>query len=236
MYLIIDTSTRYGVIGLWQDGALAGTRSWHSRGNHTAELMPAVAELLDRKGEGATQLRGVVVTAGPGGFSALRAGMSVAKGMAFALELPLVGVSTLEATAYPYRTLGYPVCAVLEAGRDLAAWARFQETKVGWRRSTRDQVTPFEALLEVASRHTLFCGEGAMAYAQQLRAALGPRAHMAGMHSPMDRLHGAAELGAMRLDAGDSDSVSALQPHYLRPPGITQPRPPHAVRYGADRA
>ena len=170
---------------------------------------------------------------GPGGFSALRAGLSVVKGLAFALSLPVVGVSTLEASAYPYRDLGYPICALLEAGRSLVAWARFQQTAQGWRRRTPDRVTASEALLGATGRHTLFCGEGLPLHRERLAEAMGARAHFAQEPAPPLRVLGLALLGAARLDAGESDRLASLQPRYLRAPGITRPREPRPVRRGA---
>jgi len=152
MYLVIDTSTRHGAVGIWRDGTLARTLAWRSRHNHTAELMPAVDEVLKGIGAAPKELTGIVVAHGPGGFSALRVGLGAAKGLAFAVGAPLVGISTLEASAYPYRGVGLPVCSIIESGRDLMAWARFQETAAGWKRRTADRITPSEALLAASVR------------------------------------------------------------------------------------
>ena len=233
MYLIIDTSTRTGAVGVWRDGSLVRALTWSSRNNHTSELMPAVKLVLGGAGISPTDLRGVAVANGPGGFSALRAGLGAAKGLAFAVGLPAVGVSTLEATAYPYRDAGYPICALIEAGRDLVGWARFQLTADGWRRRSPDRVTAPGPLRARAGRHTLFCGEGAAVFADALLEVMGARAHIVTDVGPTARLQGVAELGASRLDAGDTDSLAALRPHYLRPPGITPPKQPRAVSYGA---
>jgi len=233
MYLVIDTSTRYGAVGLWRDGGLVRTLAWRAQRNHTAELMPAIQTLVTEERQPLSDVEGIVVTVGPGGFSALRAGMSAAKGLAFALEAPLVGVSTLEASAYPYRSMGYPVCALLEAGRGLVAWARFQQGASGWRRLTRDRVTLVQELLALSGRHTLFCGEGVGAYAQALVGAMGRRAHLMDSATAVDRLYGAAAMGTARLDSGESDPLAGLQPRYLRPPAITPAGPAQPVRYGA---
>ena len=233
MYLIIDTSTRHGAVGLWHDDRLARAMAWHARHNHTAELMPAIEAILGQEGLSVSDLQGVAVATGPGGFSALRAGLSVAKGLALGLALPLAGVSSLEASAYPYRDLGYPICALLEAGRDLVAWARFQQSVEGWHRRTQDRITPAETLLSARGRHTLFCGEGVAAYGRRLAEAMGARAHLAQEPNPLARLMGVATLGALRLAAGDHDSLASLQPHYLRAPSITTPRTPHPIRYGS---
>ena len=232
MYLIIDTPTKHGAVGIWRKGALTRQLSWRSDHNHTAELMPAIESLLSQERLAPTDIQGIAVTSGPGGFGALRAGMSVAKGLAFSLGVPLVGISALEASAYPYREVGYPVCSLLEAGRGQVAWARFQQTTSGWRRRTPDRVTPDQALLQATGRHTLFCGEGVATYAQRLREAIGRRAHLAPQTALTDRLHGAAAIGSARLDAGEADPLAALQPRYLRQPGITPPRQPQPVRYG----
>ena len=225
MYLVIDTSTRHGAVGVWRDGALAHLVTWDSPHNHTSELMPAVETVLGGAGAAPSDIQGIAVAHGPGGFSALRAGLGVAKGLAFALSVPAVGVSTLEATAYPHRGAGYPVCAVIQAGRELVAWARFASTDDGLARRTPDRVTPLERLLAAAGRHMLFCGEGAAVYADQLREALGGRAHFGPDDAPGSRLAGVAELGARRLDAGEGTSPGDLQPHYGRPPSITRPKP-----------
>ncbi len=232
-YLIIDTSTQSGAVGVWREGELVRTLAWRSRNNHTSELMPAIDTVLTGVGATPSDLQGLAVAHGPGGFSALRAGLGAAKGLAFAAGLPVVGISSLEASAYPFRGLGYPVCAVIEAGRESVAWASFTMDAGGWRRRTPDKVTSVDALLARAGRHMLFCGEGAALYAERLRQALGARAHLVSRTGPAARLEGLAELGATRLDAGEAESVAALAPHYLRAPAITPPKRPHVVRYGA---
>ena len=82
LYLAIDTSTRYGAVGLWSAGALVRVYSWYSRHNHTSELMPAVEAAMDAAGARMADVAGVAVARGPGGFSALRSGLGAAKGLA----------------------------------------------------------------------------------------------------------------------------------------------------------
>ena len=234
VYLVIDTSTRYGAVGLFADGRLARTQLWNSRNSHTGELMPAVQAVLAAAGVRPVELAGIVVAHGPGGFSALRAGLGAAKGLAFANGTPIAGVSTLEASAFPHRGVGMPVCAVIETGRELVAWARFKQTAEGWGRRTPDRVTDVEGMLNARGRHMLFCGEGVARHAESIFEALGARAHLVEEPAPLTRLGGLAELGVAHLADG-GDSLATLRPHYLRAPRITQPRPPRTVRYGGGR-
>ena len=121
MLLALDTSTRYASVTLADDDRVIASRTWYSKINHTAELMPAVVQVLESRGLITGQLSGVAVALGPGGFSALRVGISAAKGLALVAKIPIVGVGTLDLEAYAYLESGYPVCALLEAGREECA-------------------------------------------------------------------------------------------------------------------
>lgn len=232
MLLAIDTSTRSGAVGLWDGATFIRAAAWLSLHSHTAELLPAVQSLLAATGARMEDVSGIAVAQGPGGFSVLRAGFGVAKGLALARGLPVAGVSTLEASAYPLRHAGLPLCAVVESGRDMAGWARFQQTPRGWKRRGPDKVTPVDDLVASTRRHTLFCGDVTGALGERLLAALGTRAHFAPAPAPLLRLQGVAELGGARLAAGDADALAGLQPRYLRPPGITPPAPARRIARG----
>ena len=248
VYLFIDTSTRSGMVGLWRDGSMAGARYWHSPHNHTAELMPAVDETMSKAGATPGDLDGVGVALGPGGFSALRAGLGVAKGLVLALNIPLAGVSTLEAAAYPHRGEGATLCSIVEAGRTLVAWAVFDTSSDpsldpskgdagdapsgGWRRAHEDQVSSIDEAIAACGPDTVFVGEGAVAYAATIKAAQPTAQIVDG--GPEGRLDGLALLAGARLDAGDVDPVASLQPRYARPPEIGKPRLPRAVPHGSE--
>ena len=220
MLLAIDTSTRYAGVALADAARVLSCRSWYSAVNHTAELMPAVAQALQGAGLTVNDLEGIVVALGPGGFSALRVGMSVAKGLALASGRPLVGIGTLDAEAGPYLDAGLPVCALLDAGRREVASAYFGKDG---QRTREDLICPPEELAAEIEETTLFCGEAAPAHAGMLRDYLGSRAMLAG-HSPAARLWALAEQGRQRLQEGDTNDVTTLQPYYLRMPTIGGPK------------
>ncbi len=231
MHLIIETSTRTGAVGLWRPGSgLAASREWESLHNHTAELMPAVRALVDDAG-GPESLAGIGVSTGPGGFSALRAGLGAAKGLAFATGLPLVGVSTLEATAYPHRSSGEVVIAVIAAGRDLAAWAAFDARTGEWKRLSDDRVAGVDELAASLGGEALLAGEGAVAWAERLLGEDG-KIRLAEERQPSSRLWGAGALTAERLERGERDAPAGIAPHYARPPGIGAPKAPGRVERG----
>ena len=134
MELSIDTSTRYAGVCLSQQGAVVAEYSWFSRQNHSVELLPAVERLLKEVDIAARDLACIVIAIGPGGFSALRVGMSSAKGLGIALDIPLVALNTLDVEADPYRRLQMPVYALLDMGRGEAAAALYGQDQGVWRK------------------------------------------------------------------------------------------------------
>ena len=133
MQLAIDSSTDTASLAIARGNEVLAELTWRCGQNHSVELMPAVHYLLESRSVSPGGLVGIAVALGPGAFSALRVGISAAKGMALGLGLPLVGVGTLEAEAYAYADLGLPVCALLGAGRGEVAAALFKETRGTWR-------------------------------------------------------------------------------------------------------
>ena len=211
MLLAIDTSTRYAGVALAAEGQLVSLRSWFSSVSHTMELMPAIS---------AGDLSGIAVSLGPGGFSALRVGVSVAKGLAMTSGKPLVGVGTLDLEASPFLECGMPVCVLLDAGRQEVASAHFGPDG---RRTREDMICPPQDLFEAISQPTVFCGEGLQSWAQTIKDGLGPLAVVV-KSEPSSRLWSLLEIGGQRMAAGEADDLATLQPNYLRMPSIGGPK------------
>ena len=225
MILSIDTSTRYAGVALSDEERVVSCRLWYSRVNHTAELMPAVAQTLESRGMAANELAhgldGIAVALGPGGFSSLRVGLSVAKGLSAALGLPLVGVGTLDLEARPYLETGVAVCAMLDAGRGEVATARFDSRG---QPAGDETICPPEELLDSISEPTQFCGEGVLTWVSLIKERLGPMALVMASPSPGIRLWSLAAIARERLADGKTDDPAALEPDYLRMPSIGGPK------------
>ncbi|MBI4336226.1 MAG: tRNA (adenosine(37)-N6)-threonylcarbamoyltransferase complex dimerization subunit type 1 TsaB [Chloroflexi bacterium] len=223
MELAIDTSTRYACVALGRDGSLLAELAWYSDQNHTVELLPAIERLLLQARVNKRDLTGIIVARGPGGFSALRVGMSTAKGLATVLSVPLIGVGTLEVEAFPYLPTGLRVYALLDAGRGEVAWAAFQGTPDDWQCVQEARISGLEELCEAVQGTAILCGEMVLKLADPLRQRLGPEAIIMAAPPPTRRPVALTRLGFQRL-AGGADDPATLQPLYLRRPSITPPR------------
>jgi len=96
--LAIDTSTENCSVALVHDGKLT-TRDIESPREHSQKLLPFVEEVLDSAGVSLAELDGLVVGAGPGSFTGVRIGVSMAQGLAFSADLPVYPVCSLQALA-----------------------------------------------------------------------------------------------------------------------------------------
>ncbi len=157
---------------------------------------------------------------GPGSFNGLRVGISTAKGLAFSLGIPIIGISSLEVVAYQHAKTGLPICPIFNAGRGEIATAIYQRKDNKWRQLVAEHITTVDALCSAITTKTIFCGEFISSLASEIKKRLGERAIIATTASPRARL--LAELGKRRLEAGDYDHLTTLQPLYLRRPAITQ--------------
>ncbi|HEY6285202.1 MAG TPA: tRNA (adenosine(37)-N6)-threonylcarbamoyltransferase complex dimerization subunit type 1 TsaB, partial [Ktedonobacteraceae bacterium] len=118
LLLALDTSTRQASVALCDEQTLYGEYTWQIGNNHSVELLERIQRLVVVDcGSSMQAIDGVTVAIGPGSFNGVRVAVATAKAFAFALQKPLVGVSTLEIIAAQQDKWRGPVCSILEAGR-----------------------------------------------------------------------------------------------------------------------
>ena len=226
MFLAIDTSTPYAGIALGDGRTLVSHKTWHSKFSHTIELMPALKQLLSEYPISTKDLTAVCISKGPGGFSSLRVGMSVAKGLAIAGNLNIAGIGTLELEAYPYFNQELPVCSMILSGKSDIASAVFSPDGS---QLIEDTISSPEQLTESIQTKTLFCGEGLITHAQTIKEKLGELALITEI-SPINRLSSLVYLGGKRIENKDFDDINHIQPNYLKMPSIGGPKKRDTMR------
>lgn len=220
MELALDTSTSISSVALSKEGELVAELTWQVGQNHSQELLPNIVYLLKQAKADFSSLKAIIVAKGPGQFNAIRVGMAVAKGLAFALSIPLVGISTLEAEAFPYRQTGLPICPIHPIGGEIA-FALFQMKEGIWQKIWQEQIISMEEFVLMIKEKTLFCGEITPAIQDYLKENLDEKAVFGSSVLNLRRAGYLVELGWERLKKGEKDDPITLQPLYLRRPSIT---------------
>ena len=114
-----DTATPACSAALWAHGEVTDYRRIKTGGRHAEALVPMLREVVAEGGIPLTAVDRFAVTVGPGSFTGIRIGLATARGLALALDRPLIGLSTLEVVAagVPAAERDGPVLAALDAGR-----------------------------------------------------------------------------------------------------------------------
>lgn len=98
-FLIIDTALEEAIVALSKDGKIIAELSNKEAHSHASFIQVAIANVLEAQKMAMTELDAIVVTLGPGSYTGLRVGLATAKGIAYTLQKPLIGLSTLHALA-----------------------------------------------------------------------------------------------------------------------------------------
>lgn len=216
--VIIDTSTRFAGVGVMNDDGKQATRSWRSNQNHGRELMPAIVESLAELSLTAQDITHVGVGLGPGGFSAVRVGISAALGLAVAKQLPVLGIPTHDIEAEPHLrdvTKSSPLYSLIPAGRNEISWTRHGVSK----EQTIGIASP-EELSQLMEPTALICGE-----ACDLMAELVDQSRFRSHELPTRNPKSIIEIAAAKFNSGSSTPYEKLRPVYARPPSISKPKP-----------
>jgi tRNA threonylcarbamoyladenosine biosynthesis protein TsaB len=229
MQIAIDTSTEIAGLALTRDGKVLAELTWRCGQNHTVQLLPGLSFLLKQEKLTIGEADGIIVARGPGSYNGLRVGLGTAKGLAYSLNIPLVGISTLEVEAYQAvsGSPGWPVCSILNAGRGEIAVAVYNGIKTDWKQIVPEHITTVTSLCSEIVTTTLFCGEYVPVVAPEISSILGNKAVLVSGVAAVRRAAFLAELGNKRLQSHDYDDAATLQPLYLRAPPITQPKEPY---------
>ncbi len=214
MLIAIDTSTRLIGVALYDGVQIISEMVWLSQQYHTVELAPTVSALMERAGIPLSELKVVAVALGPGSFTGLRIGISLAKGMALAGRLAIVGVPTFDILAAAQPPGDLPMVAVLQAGRSRLAVGWYKNYSGKWKSDHQIQVLTPRELADRIKSPTIVCGELSEAE-RRIFKRKRKNVILATPAQSLRRPSYLAELGWRRWQKGMTDDPATLAPNYL---------------------
>ncbi len=214
--LACDTSTTVGSVALVEGDRVTAELVLQSPGSTSRRLVGDVRDLLAARGLAPSDLDLLVASTGPGSFTGVRITLAAMKGLAFALDKPLVGVPSLDALARPLLGRGAAILAALDARRSevYAAGYAPDGTPVVAPAALSPQAAAEALRVACPDLPILGVGEGILAYRDVLVGILGDRLQIAAAPEHSIRASVLVQI-ALERHLAPTD-VAAIEPQYLR--------------------
>ena len=217
LILAFETSAKAASVALWE-GKLLGESYQNTGLTHSQTLMVMAEDLMKQCGKAPADVTHVAVAAGPGSFTGVRIGVAAAKGFAWGREIPLCGVSTLQAMALTLGVWEGTVCCVMDARRNQVYNALFRAEGGSITRIREDRAISLEELgreLGGISGTIYLVGDGSELTHRTLKDTV-PNLALPPEHRRHQRASGVALAAVKQIEGGGPCDAASLTPNYLR--------------------
>ncbi len=209
LILGIEAATRVASAAVVSDEKILAEISQEARLTHSETLLPQIEQVL--KIAGAEKVDAVAVSLGPGSFTGLRIGLATAKALAYAWQIKILGVPTLQAIAFHFPTNSVTVLPMLDAQKNRAYVQAFRAGAP----VSKLEVKPIDEIVTSAEKidgEVFLCGD----VLSKIKVALPQNVQLAPINLRMPRAVNVALCGKFLLDAGEISNVMNLEPLYIR--------------------
>lgn len=216
IWLGIDSANAPLSVAVVKDGKVVAEVVQHIKLTHSIGAMPAIEELLAKASIQPAEIDAIAVSEGPGSYTGVRIGVTLAKTLAWSLQKPLVGISSLQALAANARIFNGFICPLFDARRQNVYAAVYQggplETVMG---DYHDHIDGLLEKLKAFDADVLFIGTDVDIYYDKIVEVLGEKALRAPATLDLPR---ASEMIALAMNAGlpSIEAVHNFVPQYRR--------------------
>ncbi len=217
--LAIDASGIAGSVAYIREGKLVGEYYICHKLTHSETIMPMLEHMRDLIGVDLDNLDAIAVTSGPGSFTGLRIGVTTAKALALALNVPIVGIPTLDALAYNMTHTTATICPIMDARRNQVYTAVYKWEDNELIRLTEHLACDMDEHLEILANRNeniLFLGDGVDVYREKIMTKLGEKALFAPGFLNLQRASTLAEAACKAYAQGEAEDADTFVPIYLR--------------------
>ncbi|AGN35053.1 tRNA (adenosine(37)-N6)-threonylcarbamoyltransferase complex dimerization subunit type 1 TsaB [Bacillus paralicheniformis] len=213
--LAIDTSNLTLGVALVKDGKVIAEHISHLKKNHSVRAMPAIDELLKECGLEPNDLTQIAVAKGPGSYTGVRIGVTIAKTLAWSLNIPIKTVSSLEVLAANGRFFQGLICPLFDARRGQVYTGLYQYRDGKLHGLEEDQNILLEdwlKKLKAMDQQVLFIGSDTEIHQEMIEQILGEQAVIAGPALQLPRPSELALIGELK----EAEPVHSVVPNYIR--------------------
>lgn len=212
IWLGIETSNAPLSVAIVKDGQVLAEVIQNVKRTHSVTAMPTIQEVLEMAKIEPQDLDGIVVSEGPGSYTGVRIGVTIAKTLAWTLKKPLVGVSSLKVLAANAKFWNGLICPIIDARRKTVFAAVYNGQDLS--RVVPEEHMELKDLLTVLSEKeepVLFIGQDAFIHQQAIEETLGDQATFAQAPFNLPRASQLIEL------AKDEEQIGGEEIHHFVP-------------------
>jgi len=212
----IETSSTCGSVAVVEDRKVLGELFFNTGRKHSTKIVPSITNLLSTVGLDKADLEGIAVTSGPGSYTSLRIGISIAKGLAYSFDIPLIGISTLQCVAFNSIISPHLICSLIDARKGELYSALFRYNTGELERISEDQIVSIDYLCQAIDEKTVLIGDGLYLYKSTFVDRINGLVLFAPEHLCYGRASSCAILGIDNFKKAKRDEVNTLVPKYIR--------------------
>ena len=217
--LVLESSGLVASVALMEEDKMVCEFTMNHKKTHSQTLLPMVDEMMKITGFNKKELDAIAVSKGPGSFTGLRIGSATAKGLAQALGIPVVAVSSLEGLAANLYGTADLICPIMDARRAQVYTGLFQYE--GERLETRlsDTAVAVSELIDILNEKgepVIFLGDGVPVYQKLLEEGLKVPYRFAPSHMNRQRAGAVGVLAVQYFEEDRVETSKEHKPEYLR--------------------
>ncbi|MBK6988020.1 MAG: tRNA (adenosine(37)-N6)-threonylcarbamoyltransferase complex dimerization subunit type 1 TsaB [Bacteroidetes bacterium] len=213
LILSLETATTNCSVALASDGKVVASRSINSGYSHSEKINVFIEEVIAQAGVTLKDLQAVAVSSGPGSYTGLRIGISTAKGLCYALDIPLIAINTLDAMAQGFNARKDELIVPMIDARRMEVYSAVYD-------SEKKRVSEIEAIVVDNQYYSNFRSEKKLVLAgdgaDKCQVLFQNESSIKIQTSFVPQAEFMAELAEQKFQNSDFENVALFEPFYLK--------------------
>lgn len=213
LILAIDTATKIGSVALYDDGVgIVGEINLYVKINHSNVIMKSIDSLFDLSGYTIKDVDKIAVTTGPGSFTGIRIGVAIAKGLAYSLKKPIIGINELDVLAETGEEREGLIVPLIDARKERVYYSQYKyENRKLVRKTEYKDGELRDILTNLKGEKVVFIGDGALVNQELIKEIMREENIIFSKVNSIPRAAMAAQMALQHED----DNIYTLEPFYL---------------------